>query len=282
MGIFVRGNKLWARYRNEDGKWVSEATGYSVGSEASAQRCLRRLMDLAAQTRALRESEAARARAPELGPTGDLTVATYVEKWLHERRALKLASWSDDAARLRLHVVPAIGKLPLDEVAPRHVKELIMGLRNAGKLAPRTIRHVFSVMCILFKDAVADELIRSSPCVLRKGVLPKKVDKDPEWRATAIFTRDELQLLLTAREVLQDRRILYALKGVIGLRHSEAARLRWRHYDATTEPLGTLHLGKTKTGVPRADPRPPHAREAARRVARRRLGARLRAAPHGR
>jgi hypothetical protein len=32
----------------------------------------------------------------------------------------------------------------------------------------------------MFKDAVADELICVSPCVLSKGVLPMKVDKDPD------------------------------------------------------------------------------------------------------
>jgi len=53
---------------------------------------------------------------------------------------------------------------------------------------------------------------------------------------------------------LEDRRLLSALKGVAGLRHSEAAGLRWRHFDLTRQPLGALHLGKTKTDVPRAIP----------------------------
>jgi integrase len=36
------------------------------------------------------------------------------------------------------------------------------------------------------------------------------------------------------------------------MRHGEVAKLRWRHYDESTEPLGRIDLGKTKTGVPRA------------------------------
>jgi len=43
-------------------------------------------------------------------------------------------------------------------------------------------------------------------------------------------------------------------KGVAGLRHAEAASLRWRQYDATQEPLGGLSLEHTKTGVPRRMP----------------------------
>jgi uncharacterized protein (DUF433 family) len=60
-------------------------------------------------------------------------------------------------------VVPAIGPLRLDEVAPRHIKQLILRLRNAGKLAPCTIRHVSSVMCILLMGAVAGELDIDAP-----------------------------------------------------------------------------------------------------------------------
>jgi hypothetical protein len=123
-----------------------------------------------------------------------------------------------------------------------------------GKPAPRSIRHVFGVMSTMFKDAVADELIRSSPCVLRKGVLPKKMDKDPEWRATAIFDRDELIRFVSDRSIPQDRRVLYAFKGLAGLRHGEAARLRFEQITSQIEPPGSIHLGKTKSGVPRAIP----------------------------
>ncbi len=90
--------------------------------------------------------------------------------------------------------------------------------------------------------------------MLRKGVLPKKVDKDPDWRATAIYDRAEIETLIFDRRLLQDRRVLYALKALAGLRHSEAARLRWSHFNQRLEPLAGLNLGKTKTGVPRSIP----------------------------
>jgi hypothetical protein len=49
---------------------------------------------------------------------------------------------------------------------------------------------------------------------VRKGVLPKKVDKDPDWRAIAIYDRSEIQLLIFDTRVLQDRRVVYALKAL--------------------------------------------------------------------
>jgi integrase len=58
------------------------------------------------------------------------------------------------------------------------------------------------------------------------------------WRATAIYTKVEVERLISDRLIPEDRRVLYARQGVTGLRHGEAASLRWRQYDATQEPLG--------------------------------------------
>ncbi len=66
------------------------------------------------------------------------------------------------------------------------------------------------------------------------------VDKDPEWRATAIFTREEVETLISHPEIPLDRRIVYALELLAGVRTGEAAALRWRHYDPTKQPLGEL------------------------------------------
>jgi integrase len=54
--------------------------------------------------------------------------------------------------------------------------------------------------------------------------------------------------------------VLYALEGVAGLRHGEAAALRWFHYDAEVKPLGKLMVARsngrrrTKTGMTRMMP----------------------------
>jgi integrase len=143
----------------------------------------------------------------------------------------------------------------LEEVRPRHVRDLVLALRQDGKLAPRTIHHVYHLTAGMFRTAVADEVLEATPCVLPgRGVLPKKVDKDPAWRASAIYTREEVETLISDSRIPEDRRVLYALKALAGLRHSEAAGLRWRQYDRELEPLGGLSLERTKTQVPRRVP----------------------------
>ncbi len=78
--------------------------------------------------------------------------------------------------------------------------------------------------------------------------------KDPSFRPNASFTGEELERLISEARILEDRRLLYGLKGVAGLRHGEAARLCWRHYDSTLDPVGALDLERTKTQVPRRLP----------------------------
>tara|TARA_R110002096_G_scaffold436100_2_gene667798 strand:- start:50865 stop:51584 length:720 start_codon:yes stop_codon:yes gene_type:complete len=117
----------------------------------------------------------------------------------------------------------------------------------------------------MFQDAVVDELIDTTPCVLKQHDLPKKIDKDPTFRANATFTRDELVRITTDRRVPDDRRMLYGLMGIGAMRFGEAAARRWRDYDTDTEPLGRMVIASsfdvkshrekaTKTQSPRAMP----------------------------
>jgi integrase len=245
--LYVRGNKIWIRYKDETGKWVGAPTESRPGEERRARR---HLASIEGHVKASIEAKT----KSDVRPGAPLTVAAYVKRWLADRARLGLRSVPDDTSRMNLHILPRIGAMELDEVRPRHLRELVLQLREAGKLAPRTIHHIYHLTATLFHTAVAEELIDATPCVLQRGILPKKVDKDPAWRATAIYTREEIEKLISDRRITEDRRVLYALKALGGLRHGEAATLQWRQYDDTMEPLGGLSLEHTKTQVPRRVP----------------------------
>jgi len=103
---------------------------------------------------------------------------------------------------------------------------------------------VYGTLRAMLNDAVADELIPSSPCVL-KDELPAKRDKDRTWRRTAVFTRDEVEAILSAGSTPDDRRVLASLMFLGAMRFGEAAALTWRDYDPTCEPLGKLVIEKS-------------------------------------
>lgn len=227
--IYKRGKKLWVGYTGPDGRLEQKPTGLRVGQKRKAQKLLDRIE---AQIAAGKEFDEA-----ELGP---VTVKRYGEKWIEGRRADSIMTAGDDEARLRLHVNPTLGQLKMVDVRTRHIRDLVKKLRRNGKLAPRSVRHVYGVLHTMFRDANVDELIHTNPCVLKRTDLPKKKDKDPTWRANAVFTRDETELLLSDARSPEDRRVFYALLALTGIRFGEASALRWRHYDSTLEPLGRL------------------------------------------
>ncbi len=224
--IFCRGNRLWLKYKNVAGKWTNKAAGLDVGQEQQAETLLKK-------------TEArvkARIDAGETEDSGPLTVERYAADWLKRRTT---TSKADDASRLKLHALPTLKRMRVEEVRPRHVRELVRKLA-AGSLAPRTVRNVYGVLHTMFHDAQVEELIDSNPCVLKRGDLPKKIDKNPTWRPTAVFTRDEVERLISDERIPEDRRVLYAVLLLGGLRFGEGAALKWSSYDAKAIPLGKL------------------------------------------
>jgi len=254
--IYRRGNKLWIRFKGPDGRWTQQKTSHSVGNETKVRKLL-----LETEAR-IAAGTAFAAGNPDLtAGGGPITVGRYAKKWIEERAGLGLADCAGDAARLENHVLPVIGSLRLDEVRPRHLAELVRTLRGQAKLAPKTIYNIYSTLKALFRDAkIADLLTGDSPTILTKYQLGENVDSDPEWRGTARYTRDELEILVSDERIPLDRRVFYALEGIGGLRLGEAAGLRFRHHDAGLAPLGAILVatsydkGRTKTKQPRRMP----------------------------
>lgn len=253
--------KLWLSYNDASGTRRRASTPYVIGDEPKAEKMLA----------ALERRIDAEKRAMEPGqPAGPLTLKTYGERWLKERPAKGIATSKDETSRMRLHVWPVLGDVLLKELRPRHIRDLVQALRTKKSergttLAPRTVRHCYGTLHTMLHDAVVDELIETNPCVLKRGELPGKVDRDPTWRAKAIYSREEVEQIISDERIPEDRRTLYTLLFVAGLRFGEASALTWSAYDAGAEPLGRLEIaasydtktrkvGSTKTERPRPVP----------------------------
>jgi integrase len=236
MGVYTRGNKLWIRFRDADGKWRDSSTGFDVGQEELAQ-----VMHDEAVTRI-----AAATRTVKHAPARGLTVRVFVAEWLPRRRERGM-DWKSDEGRLRLHVLPYIGDLPLAEVRARHLVDLFHKLRTDRErdLAQRTIYNIYAVISAMFRDAKLADLIEQSPCVLDERQLGPVTDKDPEWRNEAVFARAEVETVISDPRIPPDRQVVYGLELLAGVRPGEAAALRWRHYDPAVTPLGKLLVAKS-------------------------------------
>lgn len=262
--IYKRGNKLCIKVKR-GGKWVPQPTTFVVGQEAEAMRYAKKTQELIDR------------QSPML-QMGPFTVREYAEQnrgtdqpsWL-EKRKQEGHDWTADRGRLRNHALPIIGDLLLADVRPHHIADMVHKLRfpkDADKtIAPRTLRNIYSVVAAMFRDAAIDKraLIDNTPCILTEAQLGPVEDLDPEWRDGAVFTRDEAETLISDPRIPFDRQLAYGFGLLAGTRPGEVAALRWKHYDATREPLGrmlvataynakTQTVGRTKTRAVRNVP----------------------------
>lgn len=242
--VYPKGRKWWLRFKGLDG-WTDKTTPFYQHVEGDHEKAKALLVHVREQV------EAERRAGAEGGP---ITVRQWAEKWLEKRQKLGIsAAEFEEEYRLRLHVYPSIGHMPLVDVRRAHVRALMEAVREKPRqsrrkdepperLAPRTVLHVYRTLRQLFRAAVRAELIPANPVDLERDELPKKEDKDPTWRAEAVLTCDEVEALISDARVPEDRRVLYALEFLLGVRSGEAAALRWDRYDRTTRPLGKVSL----------------------------------------
>jgi integrase len=115
---------------------------------------------------------------------------------------------------------------------------------------------VFATAKQMFQYAVAQEYLTGNPIVLvDRSVLPKKEDKDPSWRSGAVFSKDEVEQLISDARVAPHRRVAYAIEFLTGLRTGQVSALRWGDWQREVIPLAKLtsaqsydsHAGKEKT-----------------------------------
>jgi integrase len=246
--VKTHGGYLSLQVKDDAGQWIER--GLDLKDTPANRRLARQKL---AEYR-----EAMLARAAALGGApGPATVRAYAKKWMEDRRASGIADVENDDQRLRDHVLPFIGDKLLEEVKPRHLVEIVEAARKGH--APRTVRNIYYLARALFRDAEVAELIElgANPCILTKRQLGKMRDAKTGWRQKAIYTRAELELLLSSEKVPHDRRVWYGLLALGMLRTGEAAGLLWRSLELDAKPLGRIAVatsyddGLTKTEVER-------------------------------
>ena len=239
--VYARGNIWWFRVKDPATKrWLSERTPHRVDDPNGKRKAKRAAEKTQARVNVVRATDGTAAPGP-------LTVREYtLGEWIAER-AKSGHDWKADQGKLTKHVLPVIGDMPLADVRTVHVAKLVSRLRHESepKLAPRSVRNIYTVVAALFRDAAVAGLVEQTPCILTTAQLGKIRDADPEWRAGALFTREEAEALISDPRIPLDRQLVYGFGLLAGLRPGEASALRWRHYDASGSPLGRLTIAKS-------------------------------------
>lgn len=166
-------------------------------------------------------------------PGERLTLDKYLADWLSNtvkpgRRAGTHLLYE---SAVRLHVSPAIGKVPLAKVGPQHVQKLQSGMLAKG-IGVKRIKLIRACLSAALAQAVRWNLLVRNPVPLVEP--PHEEQEEPRP-----LTPDQAARLLAAARGHEFEQ-LYTVMLATGLRISEALGLRW--YDVDHADLGGADL----------------------------------------
>ena len=85
-----------------------------------------------------------------------MTLSEFASTFLEDRRTRSLAK---EETAWRLHVEPHLGAHRLEELSPQHMAAWIEALKDAGELAPKSIRNVHGVLSTMLQQARFEGLV---------------------------------------------------------------------------------------------------------------------------
>ena len=212
---------------------------YSLGTadKALAQRKLARVN---AELLAGRDpfDAADRASVPE-------RVREYAEAWLTKRAAHGVGMAEKERRTLELHALEAIGRLPVREVRPTHVRGILEEAAAAG-LRRKTVSELRGVLHRLFRAALEDEAIESNPVAAVRSPKMREVRKD-----RAILTDEEFTRFVACAQVdLEMRMMALVARCEGGMRTGDVNRWDWTMIDR--DHFAECIIPRAKTGTPQA------------------------------
>src|SRR5271167_3685826 len=164
------------------------------------------------------------------------------DRYLPHAKANK-RSWHIDEMNLRRHVLPALGRLTLDEITSEHVSNLIEDMRGNG-YAGGTTNNVLMLLCRIFnlahkwKVPGADENPTSG------------LDRAPPSERQRFLTAEETDRLIASLAEDENRAAAQAIMLLLltGARRNEITRAKWENVDWTQR---VLRVPVSKSGKPR-------------------------------
>jgi integrase len=230
-----RGNGEGTISKRSDGRWMARLT-LEDGTRKTLYGKTREAV-------AAKLTDALKSRKDGLPlPSDRYTVRQHFTGWLESVKAtLKPRTHQRYEQLIRLHVLPVLGKAPLNKLTPQDLRRLYSGRQDAG-LSSTTVHQLHAVVHHALKQALRDGLVARNVADL---VSPPRVAQREMQTLSAAQARTLLSH--ASGERLE---AIYVLALSTGMRQGELLALRWKDVDLdcrSVHVLGTLQ--RTKSGL---------------------------------
>ena len=230
--------------QRKDGRWEGrivigyDDNGYPKTKNVLAKtkkECIEKLQKLKEECGRLKPEKV----RPEM-PFGDWLTYWYEN---HSKPKIRPTTQETYESRIRLHIIPEIGSIPLNKLTQNDLQQFYGRLKKSGRkrftdkygegLSDRMVRMCHATCRSALEKAVQDGLIRVNPAIGCK-LPPKKA------REMQVLTREELQRFLI-RAKFEGYYEVFLLDLATGLRRGELMALQWDDLNFKT---GVLNVNK--------------------------------------
>lgn len=165
------------------------------------------------------------------------SLSQYVESWLTTvKPTIRPTTWKRYGELLR-HVTARLGTTPVAKLTPQQVSQLY-ALKLEDGLAPRTVRHLHTVLHHALRDAVRQGLVQRNVTELVDSPLA------PRHEQQALTSEQAQRLIQAAQEDRLGALVVVAIHT--GMRLGELLGLGWQYVDLENQMLqvrGSLQRG---------------------------------------
>ena len=228
--------------QRKDGRWEGrivigyDDNGYPKTKNVLAKtkkECVEKLQKLKEECGGLKPEKV----RPEM-PFGDWLTYWYEN---HSKPKIRPTTQETYESRIRLHIIPEIGSIPLNKLTQNDLQQFYGRLKKSGRkrftdkygegLSDRMVRMCHATCRSALEKAVQDGLIRMNPAIGCK-LPPKKA------REMQVLSHEEMQrFLIQAKEDGFYEMMLLEL--ATGMRRGELCALQWDDLNLRT---GELHI----------------------------------------
>ncbi len=231
MALSRRGRREGSIYRMPDGRWRGEVMlGWRPDGKRDRRVVYGETRQEAAEKLAALVAEYKAGKLPAYDPS---SLAAFLTEWVEQRRtmgAVRPNTYKAQEAAIRLHIVPAIGHIPLQKVKPDDLEQLYRRL-----VAPPPLGKGLGIR---MAELVHRTLHAALEAAVQKGKLvvnPAARVPDPPRARYRAADRPRLprELVPEVLAAIKDTRYYVPLLVAMtaGLRRGEVLGLTWEHVD---------------------------------------------------